>query len=163
VKFCSWFARFDGTGTPGPVSYRGTYDWSWRHGGLQRVTLAHRLLVLLPSVLHTICRDCLLVRCIRKDPQGYADRYRSEYRIRSSVAYTTMHYNCCTDGCRNESWKRTCIASASAKLRLMLVSRYIPYWASIALYFLLGKYRAVFLTGQVGSALPLWARSMPEE
>jgi hypothetical protein len=47
--------------------------------------------------------------------------------------------------------------------RLMLVSRCIPYWASVALYFLLGKYRAVFLTGQVGSALPLWARSMPEE
>jgi hypothetical protein len=134
VKFCSWFARFDGTGTPGPVSYRGTYDWSWRHGGLQRVTLAHRLLVLLPSVLHTICRDCLLVRCIRKDPQGYADRYRSEYRIRSSVAYTTVHYNCCTDGCSQ-----------------------IATYASVALYSLLGKYRAVFFTRQVSRCIPYWA------
>jgi hypothetical protein len=134
VKFCSWFACFDGTGAPGPVSYRGTYDRSWRHGGLQRVTLA-----LLSSVLHIICRDCLLVRCIQRDPHGYADRYRSEYCIGSSVAYTTIHSNCCTDGCRNESWQRTCIASASVRLRFMLVSRCIPYWASVALYSLLAS------------------------
>jgi hypothetical protein len=148
VKFCSWFACSDGTDAPGPVSYRGTYDRSGRHSGLQRVTLALRHLTLLSSVLHTICRDCLLVRCIRKDPHGYADRYRSEYCIRSSVAYTTIHSNCCTDRCRNERWQRTCIASASARLRFMLVSRCIPYWASIALYSLLGKWGQRFRCGR---------------
>jgi hypothetical protein len=71
----------------------------------------------MPSpVLQIICRDCLLVRCICKDPHGHINQYRFEHCIRSSVLSTTIQSNCSTFKCRNEGRQRIHITSEAVGL-----------------------------------------------